>query len=434
MFDAAAIDAWVGAEVKRRGAVGAALVVVRDGKTVLARGYGVREVGKHQPIDVDTPFAIGSVSKQFACATALTLVDDGKLAMSDRVAKYYPKLTAANDITLADLGGHIAGYRDYYPLNYADQRMLSPIAPDDLIARYASMPLDFPQRTRWSYSNTGYVLLARVLERVSGKSYGTLLEERIFKPLGMRASLARPANAATGHDSFLLGAARPATPEAAGWLFGAGDIFASANDLALWAIAFNDGKILSSAARRALVHPVELRNALSTGYSCGFRLRNVGAEVALVHSGAAVGFTAYNAIAPGSRSSVILLVNDERVDLADLFQKVLQLTLTGLTAIPPIDGPPPAEAARALLLQLQRGSLDRSTLADDLDGYFDDQRLAAAAARLRALGDPVVTLVSRGERGGWEFSILDVAFSKTKATATMFRSPDGKIHQLQLTQ
>src|SRR5262245_33338300 len=84
-FDAAAIDAWVAAEVENRGAVGAALVVVRDGKTLLARGYGVRKVGTREPIDADTPFAIGSVSKQFTCAAALALADDGKLAMTDHV-------------------------------------------------------------------------------------------------------------------------------------------------------------------------------------------------------------------------------------------------------------------------------------------------------------------------------------------------------------
>jgi D-alanyl-D-alanine carboxypeptidase len=431
-FDPAAIDAWVRAEVAARGAVGAALVVVRDGKTELARGYGVRRAGAAEPVDADTPFAIGSVSKQFACAAALALADEGQLAMTDRVARYYPAVSGAAEIELADLGAHVAGYRDYYPLDYVDRRMAAPIAPDELIARYAGLPLDFPPRTRASYSNTGYVLLARIVERVSGAAYGALLAERFWKPLGMtRTSLVRPPDAATGHEAFLLEPPAPAAAEAEGWLFGAGDVWASANDLARWGVAFGEGAVLSEAARQAMATPRATASGRSAGYGCGLVARQLAGETVLGHGGWVGGFVAHYAIVPRTRTAVVLLVNDQHVDLGDLHDRVLRLALDDPSPIPPI-ATPAAEAARALVVQLQAGRVDRRALGEDLAAYLDERRLAAAAPRLRALGEPRVTVVSRGERGGMEVTRLSIAFPQRTISATMFRDADGKIRQLLL--
>ena len=137
-------------------------------------------------------FAIGSVTKQFACACILLLAEEGKLSVDDKVAKYYPGLTSAKDITLYDLMTHTSGYPDYYPLDFVDRRLVKPIAEDALLAKYAGARLDFEPGERWSYSNTGYVLLGRVVEKVSGKPFGRFLEERVLEPLGMTHSAVGP--------------------------------------------------------------------------------------------------------------------------------------------------------------------------------------------------------------------------------------------------
>jgi len=432
-LDGKAIDAWVAATVKERGVVGASLVIIRDGTPVLATGYGTRAVGSAQPIDADTPFALGSISKQFACALVYTLVDQGRLAMDHAVGAYYPELARANDITLADLGGHTAGYRDYYPLDYVDRRMHAPIAPDALLAEYAGRPLDFEPGTRFSYSNTGFVLLARIAEKVTGTPYAQLLDERVFRPLGLQATLARPANAATGHVAFLLDPPAAAPLEAAGWLLGAGDIWASATTLAAWDLALADGKLLSPASLRAMTTARALRDGRSTSYGCGLYTRVLDGETVLSHGGWVGGFYTFNAVVPRTRSAVVLLTNDEHADLADVHDRLVRLVTRDASAIPAIAGPPAAEAARALIVQLQRGTLDRATLGADLDAYFDDARVQAASAALRALGEPTVTLVSRRERGGLEHASLKVAFATRTVDASLFRSPDGKIRQLLLS-
>ncbi len=429
-FDAKAIDAWVGAELARRGIVGAALVIVRDGKTELARGYGKRRIDAPEPVDADTPFALGSLSKQFACTAAYQLVDRGMLSMAEPVATYYPQLTRAAEVTLADLGGHTSGYRDYYPLDYVDTRMASPIAPDDLIARYAMLPLDFAPGTRLSYSNTGFVILARVIEKVTRKPYADVLAEQIFQPIGMRASLARPANAASGHVAFLLGPPAPAPLEAAGWLFGAADIWASATELAKWDLAIADGKLLSPASQRALMTARSFVSGRSSGYSCGFYIRITNGLTVLQHSGWVGGFHTHNAIAPLTRSAVVLLTNDEHARATDLFDRIVRLTTEDTSAVPQIAGPPAEDVLRDLLHQLQRGTLDRGRLGDDANAYFDAARVAASAASLRALGEPTIHLDSRRERGGGELSFFTVKWPSKTADAVLFRSPDGKVHQL----
>lgn len=432
-FDPPAVEAWIDAQLAARGPVGAAVVVVRDGKPVIAKGYGTRRAGDGTPVTPDTPFALGSVSKQFACTAAYLLADAGKLAMTAPVATWYPQLTRATDITLADVGGHTSGYRDYYPLDYVDARMTTPIAPDALIARYATSPLDFEPGTRMSYSNTGFVILARVVEQVAGVPYAQLLADRIFTPLGMAtATLARPAAAATGHVSFLLEGARPAPLEADGWLFGAGDIWASANDLAKWDLAIADGKLLSPASLRALATPRTLASGRGAGYSCGFFVRTVNNETILTHGGWVGGYRTRNTIIPRTRSAVIVLTNDQYTDVTSIADRITSW-LTREDAAPAVAGPPPAEAARALIVQLQQGRVDRAQLGDDLAAYLDPARVAASAASLADLGPPAVTVTSRGERGGLEVTSLAVAFPGTTRSASMFRSPDGKIHQLQFT-
>lgn len=438
-LDAKAIETWVESELQKRGTVGAALVVIRDGQPIVTRGFGRKKLGSPDPVDADTPFGIGSVSKQLTCAAVLALADDGKLAMTDRVAKYYPKLTRAADLTLDDLGANISGYRDYYPMDYTDARFHTPIEPDALLAQYAGMPLDFEPRARSSYSNTNFVLLGRIAERVSGMALGELLDDEVFRPLGMTRTrnTAGPTSgqmdAATGHFAFLLEDVEIEPPEARGWLLGAADIYSTANDLARWDLALADGKILSERGRAALMAPHRLTDGRIVNYGCGLGTSVRNREQVLAHTGAIAGFFAYNTVVPRTRSAVILLTNDGRTDLSDIQDRLVGLVVDTPAEIPVIAGPAPEVAARTIFEQLQRGKVDRDLIGDDLAGYFHDARVAKAAPRLRALGQPKIRLVRRSERGGWEVSRFDLAFANRTLEATMFRSPDGRIRQFLLS-
>ena len=170
-FDLAGIDAYVAGYVRDHGYAGLSLAIVREGKLIFAKGYGKRSLEDGVPVEPDTPFAIGLVTKQFTCASVLLLAEEGKLSVNDKVAKYYPSLTKAGEVSLHDLMTHTAGYPDYYPLDFVDRRMKAPVSESSLLAEYAGAA-DFEPRTRWSYSNTGYVLLGSIVAKASGMPFG----------------------------------------------------------------------------------------------------------------------------------------------------------------------------------------------------------------------------------------------------------------------
>jgi len=436
-FDVAAIDAWVARKVHDQHLVGLSLAIVRDGKIVLAKGYGLASLEKNTPVLTTTPFAVGSITKQFTCASALLLEEQGKLSLGDKLAKYYPELPRAKDITLSDLGAHLSGYADYYPLDFFDSRMTKAIAADDLIHQYAKEPLDFAPRTRWSYSNTGFVVLGRVVEKVSGMPFGRFVTERILKPVGMEhASFAPPdttSGLATGYESFALSDPRPAPREPEAWMYAAGALYASATDLAKWDVALVDGKVLHAAAYRQMTTPRTLTDKRSAGYGCGVGVSQMRGETVLAHGGEVNGFLAENGVVPRTRSAVVLLTNSQFGDPAGIYRTLLNLVVKdgASTAKPPtVAGPTMRDAGLDMLRQLQAGKLDRAKLGAEFSLFMSDAKVADASRRLGPLGEPTSTEVDGPfERGGMEVSRLHFSFATTKLDGLMYRTPDGKVQE-----
>jgi D-alanyl-D-alanine carboxypeptidase len=436
-LDPGAIDAYIAAQVKAREIVGAALVIMREGEIVLARGYGMASLATRAPATPDTPFAIGSITKQFVCAAAFLLADDGKLSLDDKVSAHFPELTRAADITLEDLGSHLSGYPDFYPLDFVDQRMRKPTSPDEILRRYATGPLDFEPRTRYSYSNTGFILLGRVIEKVSGMPLGELMKQRVFQPLGLATASFTPSagtpGLAAGHNSFALGAPEPIAPEGEGWLHAAGGIYASASDLARWDLALSQGKLLSPKSFARMTTARTLASGRSTDYGCGIGVRRVAGETVLSHSGAVSGFLAYNAWIPRTRSAVVFLVNTEGGSPGELHQQLLALLVGPASQAPAVRGAPAAEVALELFHQMQAGSIERSRLSPELSEYLGDERLRTAAPRLRALGEPTkVEAADTRERGGMEVTNIRFHFEDRVVKALLYRTPDGRVHEFLL--
>lgn len=446
-FDPAAIDAWLAAELRAREVVGAQLAIYVEGQPVLVRNYGQRSKAG-EPVTDDTAFAIGSISKQLICAAASMLHEQRQLSLDDRVAKWYPELTRANDITLDDLGSHLSGYPDFYPLDFVDRRMQETIELDQLIQRYATGPLDFEPRTRWSYSNTGFIVLGRVIERVSKQPLGSWLQQHVFAPLHMDHAVFDPPRdaigLAQGHTSFALGEPELSTPEARGWIHAAGGVYASASDLMQWNLALAEGHEAAGSGRVGLLAPKAWRritdsrtltDGRGTDYGCGIGVRRVSGETVLSHGGAISGFVAYNAVVPRTRSAVVLLANTEGASVGELHQTLLALMLMPPATVPSVDGPPATEVARGLFEQLQTGQLDRTLLSEELSIYYDDARVQEAAPRLAALGTPISVTADRPrERGGMEVTTITFTFVDRSIEALLYRSPDGKVAEFLLVR
>ena len=436
-FEAPAIDAYVAALVKKSDMVGVSFAVVREGKVELAKGYGKAVLEPAAPVTPDTLFAIGSITKQFTATCILLLAEEGKLSVQDKVNKYFPGLTRAGDIALLDLMNHVSGYPDYYPLDFLDRRMKAPTTEDAVIRQYAGGKLDFEPGAKYSYSNTGYLILGRIVELVSGESFGTYLRRRILQPLGMEHTLYDPESGrgglAQGYVTFALGPQSPADREARGWIGAAGAIYSTATDLARWDLALSEGKVLKPASLALMTSPRRLADGRLSHYGCGLSLGERDGWITWGHDGAVSGFQAMNLVVPGQRAALIILQNCETGGpLTGRVREGLLPLLAPKPAdvLPVISGPPALEAGEQFLRSLQRGKIDRGLLGEEFNWFLTDEKISGAAARLKPYGKITkAEKESQWERGGMEVSVIRFSFKTGSLKGLMYRSPEGKIQQ-----
>ncbi len=373
------------------------------------------------------------MSKQFTCAAIFLLAEAGQLSVHDPVAKYYPHLTRAQDITLLDLMNHVSGYPDYYPLDFVDRRMMKPIEADELLRQYAGGKLDFEPGTRYSYSNTGYILLGRVVEKVSGESFGAFLSQRLFQPLGLQHTVyeleASDARLALGYSTFALSAPEPVAPEAKGWAGAAGAIYSTPGDLAKWNLALLDGRVVKPESYALMTAPRKLTGGKISEYGCGLSVRLQGGRQVVAHNGAVSGFATTSSMVPSTRSAVIMTCNLEG-GLGALPGQVLALLMKDPSTVPAVKGPPAADTAKAIFAQFQSGKVDRKMFAEEFNLFLTPDKLAGATRRLKSYGAPrAAEGIWRNERGGMEVSSTRLTFKSGVLHAEIYRRPDGIIEQ-----
>src|ERR1700683_3901212 len=165
------------------------VLVVRDKAVLLEKGYGSADLEWDIPNSPTTKFRLGSITKQFTAASILLLEERGKLNIDDPVKKYMPDAPSAWDkITIYNLLTHTSGIPSFTSFPDYESTEATSTTPKELVARFRDKPLNFQPGEKWEYSNSGYVLLGYLLEKVSGQSYKDCLQENIFKPLGMNDS------------------------------------------------------------------------------------------------------------------------------------------------------------------------------------------------------------------------------------------------------
>jgi D-alanyl-D-alanine carboxypeptidase len=436
--DPAKLDSIIRHAVAEKHLIGVSVGVMHQGKVILAKGYGTRTLTAADAVTPQTMFAIGSVTKQFTCSALMILADEKKLSLNDPVSKYFPSLTRAKDITLLDLGGHLSGYRDYYPLDFVDNEMQKAATADAIITEYATRPLDFEPRSRWSYSNTGFLILGRVIEKVSGQPFGAFITQRLFTPLKLTRTAYEPApggaDMATGYTSFGLAAPIPADPEAKGWAGAAGAIWSTPTDLLTWDLALVEHRLISADDYATMTTARRLTDGRSSGYGCGEGVNDRGPAVALSHGGAVSGFVAQNTVIPSTKSAVVLLSNSDFAAIGGLNQELIASLLPQVD-VPVIHGPTAVAAAQAFLSALEKGTVDRSTLTADFNDYLTPAKVSAAKAALNALG-PIskVRVVNTSERGGLAVASIVFDVGTTSARALMYRAPNGKIEEFLISR
>jgi CubicO group peptidase (beta-lactamase class C family) len=305
--DADRFDQVVQAYVANRQFMGSVLVS-RGTDIVFRRGYGSANLEWNIPNDATTKFRLGSLTKQFTAASILLLEERGKLKVEDHVKQYVPDAPAAWDtITIRHLLTHTSGLPNF--TGFADYRPLAPFVttPEALVARFRDKPLDFQPGEKWSYSNSGYVLLGYLIEKITGGTYETFVQQNIFTPLGMKDS---------GYDSNTAIIARRAAgyapgaqgPVNAGFVHmtvphAAGALYSTAEDLLRWEQGLFSGKVLTAESLQKMTTPFK------NDYAFGVFVRTAGQRKVVEHNGGIDGFNTYLAYYPESKTTIVVLGN-----------------------------------------------------------------------------------------------------------------------------
>src|SRR6266851_8478833 len=265
------IDQLATDTLARTGVPSASVAIVKNGQLVYTKAYGDARLDPKTPATPEMRYSIGSISKQFTATAILLLQEQGKLSLDDKVAKYIPELTRANEVTIRQLLSHTSGYQDYWPQDYVMPMMLRPVTAQKIMDTWAKIPLDFEPGTKWQYSNTNFVIAGVIVEKASGMSLLQFLSQKVFTPLGMSsvANIDQEKLGDTdpiGYLRYALGPLRPAPKEGKGWLFAAGELAMRAQDLAKWDISIIDRKVMKSSSYQQLETEVVLKNGVGTQY------------------------------------------------------------------------------------------------------------------------------------------------------------------------
>src|SRR2546421_5258544 len=242
------IDKLATDTLARTGVPSASIAVAKDGQIAYVKTYGDAKLAPKTPATSQMRYSIGSISKQFTAAAILLLQEQGKLSLDDKVGKYLPNLTRANEVTIRQLLSHTSGYQDYWPQDYVMPGMLLPTTAQKIMDMWARKPLDFEPGTKWQYSNTNYVIAGAIVEKVARMPLLQFLQQKVFTPLGMTSVLNIDQEKLTesdpvGYLRYALGPSRVAPKEGKGWLFAAGELAMTAQDLAKWDISIIGSEI-----------------------------------------------------------------------------------------------------------------------------------------------------------------------------------------------
>jgi CubicO group peptidase (beta-lactamase class C family) len=338
---------------------GAALAVVRDGRIVYERGYGMANLEDGLVMTPQRIFDIGSTSKQFTAASIAMLIREGKVGLSDDIRKFLPEMPDYGKVVTVDhLLHHTSGLRDYNALLElagfrADADCPTVDEAYEVICRQKR--LNYLPGAEYSYTNTGFFLLSRIVEKVSGKSLNAFAQERIFKPLGMTHTLYQD-----DHNQIIRNRARGYERSKGGFRInmsnwdetGDGNVYTSVEDLALWDQAFN-----SNALGKDLMDMLHTQGVLNDGtkieYAFGLMISTHKGLRVVEHGGAWAGYRAGFVRFPDEKLTVICLANLGDMNPSGLCMKVADIYLADK-----IKEAPKADKAKAEPVQVPKAELE----------------------------------------------------------------------------
>jgi len=312
---------------------GGAILIAKGGKAIYTKGFGKASLELNVNNTANHVFEIGSITKQFTAVAILMLEEEGKLTVNDPITMFLPDYpTHGETITIHHLLTHTSGITGYTDLQEWAQKWRLDMPLDSIIALFKDLPLEFKPGEKWSYSNSGYILLGAIIEKASGMSYEEFVETRIFKTLGM-------ANSVYGSRSEII------TNRAAGYMqadektfinaeflsmtqpYAAGSIMSTVGDLLIWQNALRDNKIITQASKEKAWKNYPLNNGKPMNYGYGWMPNEIFGSPSVEHSGGIFGYTSNGLYMPNEDVYVIILTNCSCKNAAELSTEIAALAI-----------------------------------------------------------------------------------------------------------
>jgi D-alanyl-D-alanine carboxypeptidase len=309
---------------------GAAIAIVRNGKVVFKKGYGISNLDSKERITSSTNFNICSMTKQFTAFGILKLAGEKKLSLDDKIDKYFPDFNSkvAGVVTIRHLLSHSSGIVDHY--EHVDKSLYKEFRDKDVLTAIKSVDsVYFPAGSGYRYSNTAFCLLSLIIEHVSGYSFPAFIKENIFKPLKMDESeVIKPdfkiSHRALGYDFENVGFK---LSDAGQSLFfstmGDGGIYTSIDDYLKWITAIQNGTVLNSSTikdAQSAHNTIEAARNLSYGY--GWFVAGSGENKIVYHTGSNGGFRTIILMVPSKKYAIVIFSNRTGIDLEDLVHEI----------------------------------------------------------------------------------------------------------------
>lgn len=435
------VDAYIARVMADEQVPGIAVVVMRDGKVVLARGYGYADLEHKVPVTPRTVFQSGSVGKAFTAMAVMMLVDEGRVRLDAPITTYFPDAPVSwAPITVRHLLEHTSGLPGY-PEDF-DFRVDR--TEDELYAMIREQPLGFAVGARRGYSNLGFILLGILVRKVTGTFYGDFLVERVFRPSGMptarviseadivpdRSRGYRLARGALKHQEWVA----PTLNTTAD-----GSLLLSALDMAAWDATLHERRLLSAESYRQMWTRLVTTDGMEQPFGFSWQMPDVGAQRLIEHSGGWQGFTANYSRYPAKGLSVAVFLNRRAVDPVKVtrgIQRIFHPEL-GIAGIPAIADPDPEMAAfiRRFVADVAAARLQAAQFAP---GLAEEIMAGAerAAERFRSHGTlQRVELLSRTAKpGGVREVTYRLTYSARMIVLRLVRDARGVITDIEVQE
>lgn len=390
----ARVEAVVREEMHSQHIPGLAMAIISHGQVALARGYGYANLEHDVPVSAETLFQSGSVGKQFTATAVMLLVEDGRLSLDDPITRYLPEAPPEwAAVHIRHLLTHTSGIREYGDDAAFDVRRA--YTDDELVRMACALPREFQPGERYSYSNTGYLLLGAIVTRVGGRHYSQLLHERVFEPLGMRSARLIDEDSIIRHRSagYRMLAGQIANAE---WIApeqnttGDGSLYLSLNDMIAWDLGLRAGRILKPESWHEVYTPVTLTSGHSYPYGFGWDVYTINGQQVLAHDGGVFGFATHISRYLGDDLGLVVLSNLEDSDPARIARRVAGVVHEDLRPPPRRAIADPEPGRREALRQLMQRAASGTLTAEDLPhvrGGFQPAMVTGYRSQFEGLGE-----------------------------------------------